>query len=230
VRRALRTAAIALALLAGSCSRPAPRYYPLDPGLAWDYDVYTDTTDTRGRRFDGRSRLRVSNLDQQHIGAWLTTPQRMEFGGSTIIRYFAEVHDGVGLIAEQRPGAAEPKLSDPPDLMIPYPIRLGQTWDSNQKTEVIDRGTSIQTVESVESTADTITVPAGTFHSCLRVRGGGTIKKDDPDLPGGAYITLESTVWFAPEVGAVQVHYKETSNRPALGRAEVTYQLIAMSK
>src|SRR5262245_10403177 len=127
---AVRVIAAALVAAVAACSRPEPKYYPLTQGLSWDYDVYTETRRPTQPPLSGRSRLRVTNLEPRHLGVWDTTPQRMEYGPMTILRFFAEAHDGVGLIAEQKPGEAEPKLSDPPDMMLPYPIVLGQTWET----------------------------------------------------------------------------------------------------
>lgn len=234
----LASALIVLGLclrLGAACTRPAPKYYPLAQGLSWEYDVYSEIRPARTGKLrlmgtqSFRSRFTVTNMAPRHIGEWEVTPQRMEFNNVIVYRFFAEAHDGVGLIAEQKAGQAEPKLVDPPDMMLPYPIELGQSWQSKVRTEVIDPGTEIPTTETIESLADSVTVQAGTFR-CVRVRSVGSVRKEDPALPGGAEITIDVTAWYAADIGAVQIRYKETSTRPGLGDAEVTYQLQSMAR
>lgn len=230
----LASAACVAAVCLAACSRPAPKYYPLTQGLTWEYDVYSEIRAPRtGRQRPGmqsfRSHFTVTNMEPRHMGEWQVTPQRMEFNHVILYRFFAEAHDGVGLIAEQKAGQAEPKLVEPPDMMLPYPVELGKTWQSKVKTEVIDPGTEIATTETIESLADAITVQAGTFR-CLRVRSVGSVRKEDPQLPGGAEITIDVTAWYAADIGAVQIRYRESSTRPGLGDAEVTYQLQSMAR
>ena len=226
---------VALCLAAAAaCSKPAPKYYPLAPGLRWEYDVYSEIQPPRSKKQRSgaqsfRSHFTVTNMETRPMGEWTVTPQRMEFNHVILYRFFAEAHDGVGLIAEQKPGQAEPKLVEPPDMMLPYPAELGHTWQSQVKTEVIEPGTEIATTETIESLADTITVQAGAFR-CLRVRSVGSIRKEDPTLPGGAEISIDVTAWYAADIGAVQIRYRESSTRADLGDAEVTYQLQSMSR
>ena len=71
--------------------------------------------------------------------------------------------------------------------------------------------------------------PAGTFRGCLRSVSIGTIAVHPQDLMSSAEITVEVTAWHAPRIGVVKITKKESSNRPILGSAELTYQLVSMS-
>src|SRR5262245_32690618 len=130
-----RVVAVAFVVAVASCSRPEPNYYPLTEGLIWEYDIRTEMRPPKRSTVHGSFRLRVTNLAPLYIGVWQATPQRMEAGPRTSLRFFAQAHDGVAMVAEQEQGKLEPKPSDPPDLMLPYPIKLGQQWSSNAKTE-----------------------------------------------------------------------------------------------
>ena len=74
---------------------------------------------------------------------------------------------------------------------------------------------------TVETTSETITVPAGTYKDCARVKHSGGNRKD------GASISLEAYEWYAPEVGLVKsiVTIKKVGKDQAKTSEHQTYQL-----
>jgi hypothetical protein len=78
----------------------------------------------------------------------------------------------------------------------------------------------------MEKNDDTVTVPAGTFQNCLRLKGvcDAANKKDQK-------VQAELYIWYAPDVGWIKTLRKEQSSDPSLGDGGTfTNQLLAIDK
>jgi hypothetical protein len=220
----LRAASVAVLVAAFlSLSLPTKKqradYFPLAPGLTWEYEV----TDARG----GGALMRVVNEGERVIGGYRATVQRMEAGPSVGYRFAVAERDRVALVGEQGPGEAEPRTLDPPGILLRLPPVKGATWESEVMTTAIAPGTVVKTATAVESVDDKVIVPAGTFESCVRLVSNGRAEARLPGQDEAVEVIVGTRLWYAPGVGLVKIFRRETSNRPGVGSAQFTFQLMA---
>ncbi len=188
-------------------SEPAGKYFPLKPGLTWTYNVILDKSENR--------KIVVTNLAAKEMGGITVIPRKWDMGG--MVKYFLMAADNMGVYryGEQQSEDAEPILTKPKVYSLRDPVAIGTTWDINTKM-----GEDELTVNlTVESVSETVTVPAGTYKDCVKIRHeGGNPKKG---------IKVESYEWFAPEVGQVKAIATITRvNKDKSKTAEhLTYQL-----
>jgi len=123
--------------------------------------------------------------------------------------HYIEDQSGVYEFAHQKPGQIEPKITH--DFIIKYPIKLGNSW---QEIEISSFGQNIPIPinSTIESINEVITVPAGTFEGCLKIKAIGFAEE-----VVGEWLTEEEKVridrewykWFAPGVGLIKWIFKE---------------------
>lgn len=89
---------------------------------------------------------------------------------------------------------------------------------------------SVTLKSTIESVDEVVTVPAGTFKGCVRVKSVGTTKKDVGAFMGIATIIVEHYDWYAPGVGKIKSIVKEKSNHLMVGSGEMTMQLETFKK
>jgi hypothetical protein len=82
---------------------------------------------------------------------------------------------------------------------------------------------------TIESIDETVTVSAGTFKGCVKVKGSGNAQKKLGIL-GDAKINVEHYNWFAPGIGTIKSIVKESSNHMMVGSVERAMELEAFKK
>ena len=104
----------------------------------------------------------------------------------------------------------------PPEIFLPVPIELGSEWTVYGKATASFFGAAIKieatNIAKVVNIED-VTVPAGTFHACLK------IEQQLHTQLSPALVTLpstSSTMWLAPDFGLVQ----------SLNNDDITFELI----
>jgi len=84
---------------------------------------------------------------------------------------------------------------NPPEVFMPYPLNVGTMWTVSGKTKVILVTLSSLTVATVEAKED-VTVPAGTFRDCFKIRQDYTTQPIE--------IKVTTYMWLAPNVGLIK--------------------------
>jgi len=84
---------------------------------------------------------------------------------------------------------------NPPEVFMPYPLNVGTTWTVAGQTKVIWATISSSTVATVEAKED-VTVPAGTFRNCFKIRQEYTTAPLD--------VNVTTYMWLAPNVGLIK--------------------------
>lgn len=213
-------AAAFFALGLSACGDRTVNYFPLEKGMT---RVYRQTVITRNKGNAGgfeKSELAAAATDlaPRTVGGKSVVPRLYSDGR---VLYFTRSGDGVALIGKSEPGEETPEQITPRQV-LKLPLAVGATWTSNGETEGLHRtflggygainkpvaadGPIVYTVESVE---DTVRVPAGTFHHCLRVHGVGSGKFDWGQPFGMLTVTMDVMQWYAPGVGLVKRVRKE---------------------
>lgn len=190
-------------------SEAASSYYPLKPGLTWTYNVTSDK--------GPGGKIVITNLPAKEVKGVTVTPRKWEIGGVTKYHLMAADIMGIYRYGEQQDEKAEPVPTKPKAYSLRDPVSTGTTWDMNTKL-----GEDELTVNlTVESTLESVTVPAGTYKDCVMIQHKGASRK------GGAGISLEAFEWYAPEVGLVKsmVTINKVGKDQAKTSEHLTYQL-----
>jgi len=182
--RLIATLILAL-LLAGSAPSAAADepYYPLKPGLRWEYQV----TSERGTA----KTLVITNLPPRELQGRTVTPRKWDLGGAVFYQFMGQDEGGIFRFAEQTSEKGAPTLITPRDYDLKYPLAEGTTWDITAQVGEVKVPVNL----SIESVTDTVTVPGGTFKNCLKIKQVGEAK-------GQASVTAYE--WYAPKVGVVK--------------------------
>ena len=94
---------------------------------------------------------------------------------------------------------------------------MGNSWQET-KTSSFKPRISIPIKSTIESINEVVTVPAGTFKGCLKIKSIGSAEK----VFGGelvwppkenAKVERERYLWFAPNVGRIKLIFKEKKTR-----------------
>jgi hypothetical protein len=226
--RRLKPIWVAVAALAG-CGEPDPGYFPLDAGRRWEFAINIHTM--AGPK---QQKLIIENLGRRWIDGEEVTQRRVGTGNS----YFFRADDtGVTLVAESTDGNATRRL-DVPRTVIGYPASTGTSWTGTTRTVVLEKITppegSLTRIEEtldmryvIEATDDVVTVPAGRFEGCLRIKGTATSSRNIGFYIGSTDIRVESTDWYAPGVGLIKAERNESTSEPTFPQGGYTLELIA---
>lgn len=202
-RRALTLVAVSALALLGACSRNKGSYFPLDERLAWQYAVTAQPNGKPAQR--GESSMRM--LPKRDLDGKQVAPQSVELGGGFATIYRVEDKEGVHVIATQAPAPAELEYkTDTFDLR--YPLVAGRSWDDYSESMFVSGSPKVTGESRIEAIDDVVTVPAGTYKNCVRVR----FTTVDGSIPYGSDLTINSLRWFAPGVGMVKYQQEEKSD------------------
>jgi hypothetical protein len=154
--------------------------------MTWTYQVVSDQSATRN--------LVITNLPARTVNGLSLVPRKFESGGMTKYYLMGTDDRGVYRYGEQASETAEPVAAKARVYELHAPVAEGTTWDIQTRLGE-DELTVNLTIESVN---DEITVPAGSFKDCVKVRHKGGSQKE------GAGVSLEAYEWYAPKVGLVK--------------------------
>lgn len=208
------------------CSRKGNDYYPLSEGLVWHY-----TVSTSGNNFSlgpTSFSLTVSNLSQRIIGNTKVFTQKTEVQNNSSFYFIVEDDSSVYYKGEQQSDDVEPKIYPSRNYLLKFPLKVGNNWTSVSKT-LLTKSTVLLT-EVIEKTDEVITVPAGTFKDCIRIKSTGKASAKEPWFGGRTAINVEIYSWYAPNVGLVKVIISERSNYMTIGSVKMAMQLESFKK
>jgi|YNPNPStandDraft_1061719.scaffolds.fasta_scaffold01723_3 hypothetical protein len=166
--------------------RHVDNYFPLEAGLTLEYDYQR----TKGNLKE-TGRLTVTNMAPETLANRKVVPRKydMRKASGTTQTYLAFFHpDGSGVLfwALKTPKDPQPQTLPHPFYYVKHPLETGNAWGVGQEP----RG-------RLESVSESLTVPAGTFKNCLKVKL--TFPDNTP--------IREASLWFAEKVGIVQSVY-----------------------
>jgi hypothetical protein len=188
----MRTTGIVAALLLalslvtpgpGRCDELSESYFPLKPGMRWEFSVTSDQGKTL--------KLIITNLAPREVNGVKVTPRRWESDGSTFVELMKQDDTGIYRYAEQKGENGPPILVTPLEYHLKFPIALDNSW--NMATKVGNSTVNISL--TIESVADEVRVPAGTFKDCLKIKQVGE---------NDAGTSVMGYEWHAPKVGVVK--------------------------
>ena len=183
------------------CGRGTGISYPSNPGAKWNYQLLS-----RRMPSAGGVMVTVTNLPQKAIQGMLVTPQEVVLtehqNGRELTRkswsfFLAENEKGLVAFKSNSSNAAQYYL-------IKRPIAVGESW----ATTTPFSWPPMSATSIVDSVNESVTVPAGVFNGCLKIKVLASPAKSD----FGSRFGVEGYMWFASGVGLVKATY-QTSER-----------------
>jgi hypothetical protein len=113
---------------------------------------------------------------------------------------------GIYKFATQSPKDVSPKILKTPNYIIKYPIKIGTSWEIEARSKLLNDAL-VMLKATIEAIDDVVTVPAGTFKNCLRIKTEGVIRKEE--LGNEIIVNIEGYRWYAPGVGFIKDIRKE---------------------
>ena len=226
---------LVLVVLLG-CSKGSETYFPLKEGMTWEYNSSFSSSFEKSKT----TKFVTKNFAPRLLEGKEVTPQKTEVQGRNFFNFMVEDSKGIYQIAIHPPGAVEPIIFPSPGFLIKYPIQVGTTWEGNVSSSLL-KDAVVPVKVTIEKVDDVVTVSAGTFKGCLKLKGVGTIEKDVTfpgfSRPDVAKIRYECYDWYAPGVGLIREIIKETremikngSGYLAEGSLVITVQLESFKK
>ncbi len=211
----MRTTEIITALLAalllvmpGSarCDELSESYYPLKAGARWEYLVLSSASPTQ--------KLIITNLPPQEVQGKKVMPRKWDLGGHIFIEFMEKDDSGVYRYAEQVGDKGTPTLVSPRECHLRFPVTEGNNWNMSTKMG----NNTLNVTLTIESVSEDVTVPAGTYKDCLKIKQAGG------NDAGASVMGYE---WYAPKVGIVKslVTIKQKSKDGNIVTDNRTYQL-----
>lgn len=141
-------------------------------------------------------------LQQAYLKGKIVFPRRVGLAGgkSSYVHFLSKDISGVSIIAIQKVHDAEPVQLPAPLYYLRFPLKVGTAWEG---VMYLPDGRRIPITSTIETLDDVVTVPAGTFQHCVRVRSTG-------ENQDGA---LEDLNWYAPNIGLIKFVRQERNSR-----------------
>ena len=200
-------------VIAGSgCTRARTgitQYFPLKSGMAWTFR-FSGSTGATGD-------LTTTNQSPREIFGFTAVPQQNAGGEKTYTEFYADDGSGIRHVAIDENDGLQSRLSDH-SYVIKSPVAAGTSWREIDRT--FD-GTVYDATTRIESVNDNVSVPAGTFSGCIRIRSTGSASsaKGSARTPGATAglrmvdddeVSVEDYYWLAPGVGPVKATHQES--------------------
>jgi len=205
----------------------AEQYYPLNEGRKWEYQTFQkDVGGSVTERFKwSRTALAPRILLDKKV-----VPLQY---GSGALKFIIEDDVGVGLYAHQDITDKAPKFFQPTDYFLKYPLKIGMMRQVNGITRLLKKPILVDKTETIETVTDVVTVPAGTFENCIRIKSSGktTISFEEP-FRAVANVEVEGFDWYAPRIGWIKGILTEQTNNLQLGwpGQQMVHHLIKFTK
>ena len=200
-------------------------YYPLQEGVTYVYKLSMKKSGV-GSSF----KIIVKNLPARQLNGKKVIPQQVNMDGNSTLTFI--VHDKTGIYEYARQGSGEtnPKVHSVPEYYLKEPLKPGATWRIESKTSLLKVQDNISLEYTILSFSEVITVPAGTFNNCIRIKASGNKTKYAFTLNRQVPIKAERHIWYAPGVGIVKLIYRQDGEALQFGSGSVEMQLVSYEK
>ncbi len=219
---------ISILILITGCSNNDESYFPLQPGKYWRYQMRYQTMDGKFKGVYAVENLQPISRNDELIYV------RKLLDGS--INYLKKTDEGIILTGWEKTTDLQTNNGELDKYILKFPLKEGNEWKEFRKTKaLIKTGPpqktefhivgNIPVVTKIESMAEVVKVPAGTFDNCMKV-----VTKGDAFINAGNYVgmTLIKVLeinWYSPGIGLVKSQRVETTASKALNRGEILLEL-----
>lgn len=196
----------------GGCGEAArDSYFPLEPGLRYEYQVSEVT-----ERGTVQRRYGIENVGSRSGAGEPIYVRRTDNG----LEYHHKP-EGLGAtrIAMRVPVELEPIADVPPRTVLPAQPVVGAEWRAQTRPYLLKRNVSdgidltrdhsIDMTYRIADTGASVTVPAGTFERCVHVIGEAKLRIFVDGRRGYSEVPLRTDEWYARGVGLVRLQRRE---------------------
>lgn len=229
-RQAASTLAVALLVAAcGEPKAPSAELFPLAPGHVWTY----------------RQQVEMEDGSQDTTALVLRTRAPEDFDGKPAFRrhsddgvdyWLRRDASGVFRVAMGHELQAEPTKDATPRYVLKEPLAVGTEWPSTSVAYLLKRRQGFPTElrhepkpvamrYQIEALDDSVSVPAGRYERCLRVKGEGVLKLFADPTNGWRDLPLTTLEWYCPGPGLVKLVRKEPAGSPFIVGGQLTLEL-----
>lgn len=213
------------------CTRvDAPDYFPLDPGLRWEYAKRESSrAGEQVERFEMRNLTPATRDGQRYL-------RRLASDGN---EYWLQLRDErLERVGVRTAIDFEPRMDASARMVMPRVPAVGMAWDVETRPYVLERiepfrerfsqddSKRIQLRMQVMALDEVVEVPAGRFERCLRLEGSGLLNVLADARIGASPVPVTHTEWYAPGVGLIKLQRTETLDTQAIVGGSVTLELL----
>lgn len=232
--RVLLLVAMACVLCACGGGQPSTEYFPLDPGLSWEYRVHERSPAVDREQRLGQRNLRPVTREGQRYARRLSSD-----GNEYWLQRGENALQRVGL---RRAIDFEPRMDEEPRTVLQLPPVVGQWWEVESRPYILERvepfrerfaqdeSKRIGLQMKVAALDDVVEVPAGTFERCLRLEGSGSLHVLADARIGASEVPVTHIEWYAPGVGLVKLVRTESLDTPAIVGGQITMELVKFER
>jgi hypothetical protein len=201
-------------LLSIRCTQ-ASEYFPFQQGSSKEYRTETRQGNQKIVALIKKSVLPKRSIDGQVVTVLKSVMSTIERSGESFTSYtfYAENDDGLRRVAFQSPDETTPRKLKKEEWQFKYPLTVGTSWVNYFEIPISKETVSVPILHTIEKMNDVVTVEAGTFRNCMKIRGYFKGNVTLPSHGGKAEMTIEAHNWYAPGVGNVKSWFHEKSNK-----------------
>ncbi len=189
-------------------------YFPLREGFTAEFTL----TSINEQRKSVAEVVVVSGSKEKFDGLELTPmTAALKNGGEYLKMFHYENEEGILLVATQEPGDKAPKRNKSEEWEFKYPIAVGTTWTEFKEVDFLKEQVSVTMTSTIEKIDDVVTVPAGNFERCLKIREYFSGKVNLGSYGGEPEVTVEEFTWYAPGVGSIKHTFEVKCSNPKMG-------------
>ncbi len=209
----------------GCATQQQNHYFPLDSGWQWQYQVTTRTPSGQGVH-----ELWVKNTGKEHHDQAFYTVRRTS---TDTDYYFAEDTEGIFRVGKRHWLERVPHWDSPRRYVLKYPLTNTTHWVNDTQLytqETLAKSTlSFPMSYEIEAVEESVTVPAGTFKHCIRIKGEATTQLSaDPDTGMVQTVEVITYEWYAPDAGLIKLERKEHFNAEQTINGKILIELVSL--
>jgi hypothetical protein len=200
----------------------ASSYFPTKEGLKWEYQLALQTS-----LLGNIAQIPIitsTTFATRRLNSTTVVPIKFEVMEQSHFVFIGQNDDGIYEHAIQTEVDTEPKVHPVPKYYLKNPVKVGTNWTLDTETVLLSNKYSIKLNAVIESTDATVTVPAGTFKNCVKVKMSGS-KSIKRSFRGNLKIVVVEYDWYAPGVGSVKSIREENSGHTLIGSGIISMQL-----
>jgi len=202
-------------------------YFPTREGFTKEFSVVVkqgQATRVTRRKVVVAPKTNLNGVEVDTIVITLRKPS-----GEPLSRkaFYLENDQGVKEIADQGPQDSNPKTLDCNEWTLKYPLAVGATWTSIEEVQPLKEKLLVPFTCVIETMDDVVTVPAGTFERCMKVKKSFSGKVNLGSYGGNPEVRVESYIWYASVIGFIKVSYLMKCSDTDLGGGELHMEMIS---
>lgn len=203
-------------------------FFPLSADIHWQYRVERTTMDgTSELRYAISSRVQAGDEGEAMAVRETIDGQRY---------YYRTDTDGVYRVGERPHDARAISYYAAKRLVLPRVPKPSQQWRGMTRTAVLESAgppwetlfrinVPVEMHYRVESLAEIVETPSGTYSGCLLLSGFGKTSTDVGNFIGLTEIEVTTKEWFAPRVGLVRMERTERTDTETLNFGSLVMEL-----